>query len=102
MNTDMRPDDQPTTEWIDKIYPSDVFGTTFTRKQVAWMIATYVLEEDRAFRKVLALSEGGTMTRADLEALYRKYFLEIRKFEPFPMAVSYENVLDFVEWLKRQ
>jgi hypothetical protein len=34
--------------------------------------------------------------------LYRKYFMDIRKFGPFPMTVSYENVLDFVEWLKRQ
>jgi hypothetical protein len=34
--------------------------------------------------------------------LYRKYFVDIRKFKPFPMTVSYENVLDFVEWLKRQ
>jgi len=34
--------------------------------------------------------------------LYRKYFVEIRKFEPFPMQLSFENVIDFVLWLRRQ
>jgi hypothetical protein len=42
------------------------------------------------------------MTRSELEALYRKYFLDVRKFEPFPMTLNYENVLDFVEWLDEQ
>jgi hypothetical protein len=42
------------------------------------------------------------MTRTTLEALYRRYFLEIRKFDPFPMQLTYDNVMDFAEWLEAQ
>jgi len=35
-----------------------------------------------------------------VEALYRKYFYEVRGFRPFPMTVTIENVVDFVLWLQ--
>lgn len=41
------------------------------------------------------------MSRLKLEALYRKYFVEIRKFQ-FPLTLSLENVMDFVEWVFQQ
>ena len=37
-----------------------------------------------------------------IEQLYRKYFYDIRGFRPFPMALSFDNVMDFVQWLKEQ
>lgn len=42
-----------------------------------------------------------TTPRLELEALYRKYFVEIRKFQ-FPLTLSMENALDFVEWVLRK
>lgn len=41
------------------------------------------------------------MPRPQLEALYRKYFVEIRKFQ-FPLTLSMENALDFVKWVFEQ
>jgi len=35
----------PTTEFLDKVYPASVFGETFNRKQVAWIMAVFFLEE---------------------------------------------------------
>lgn len=43
-----------------------------------------------------------TATRYLLEAEYRKYFTEIRQFGHFPDTVSYQNVIDFLEWHDRQ
>jgi hypothetical protein len=40
--------------------------------------------------------------RTNIEALYRKYFVDMRKFEPFPMEVSLDNVVDFVLWLQEK
>lgn len=42
------------------------------------------------------------LTRSLLESLYRQYFIEIRKYDPFPMTLDYESVLDFAEWLSHQ
>lgn len=41
-------------------------------------------------------------SRTRMEALYRQYFTEIRKFSPFPATISYENAVEFGEWLERQ
>jgi hypothetical protein len=37
-----------------------------------------------------------------IEQLYREYFYDIRGFKPFPMELSFDNVMDFVLWLKEQ
>ena len=31
--------------------------------------------------------------------LYREYFVDVRKFNPFPVTVTQDNVQDFVYWL---
>jgi len=41
-------------------------------------------------------------TRVLIESLYREYFTEIRKYDPFPMTLDYDSVLDFAEWLLEQ
>ena len=45
IETDSRPDPKPTTEFLDRVYPIDIFGPSFNRKQVAWIMATYVWQE---------------------------------------------------------
>lgn len=42
------------------------------------------------------------MSRVELELAYRKYFSVIRKFEPFPLTISFENAIDFAAWLLLQ
>lgn len=44
-----RPDAVSTKEWMDKVYPQDVFGESFNRKQVEWMIAAHVFELKERF-----------------------------------------------------
>jgi len=41
------------------------------------------------------------MSRLELEQAYRIYFIEIRKYDPFPMELDYQSVLDFAEWLMK-
>lgn len=42
------------------------------------------------------------LSRIEIEAAYRKYFTEVRKFNPFPSEITFESVVDFVEWYDRQ
>jgi hypothetical protein len=32
-------------EWLDKVYPADIFSTLFNRKQIAWAVANYLKSE---------------------------------------------------------
>jgi hypothetical protein len=36
---------QTPVEWLNEVYPTSVFGDTFTRDQVAWMVHVYVAME---------------------------------------------------------
>ena len=40
--------------------------------------------------------------RLRLEADYREYFTVVRGWKLFPMQISYDAVLEFVEWLRRR